>query len=399
MGPAVGDETGMELKHLSGIELTEFADGEMDPTRLGAATEHVSRCRVCARALADVREAAMAVGGLADIAGPADLRMHVAKALLAGPADRLSCKEATPLLHEHLEACLSPAAAVALKDHLDSCPACRAELAVFASARRLVHALPRVDSPARVRESVAAEQRRRTRGVPVHLGWRPALAAAAALIAVGGLMLARHSSQPEGRPMVARAPVAPEISVPDSVDVASLIPEAAQPGPAREVLVESPAEAAVEAIETTEMEAAPRPPAAIHPVSHAPKGPVPARVAPEVKPPGVVLPAALGALRVVARSAAPEADVQRAMELAGERFAVLNSEALSEATLVRMSSADPEAASDERGMSLGVPSPRSSSLDAMGDTAGEPPASSSVPAREGASVRPGHSSSRVSAAA
>ena len=389
----------MELKHLSDLELTEFADGEMDPTRLGAATEHVSRCPACARALADVREAAMVVGGLADIAGPADLRMHVAKALVAGPADRLSCKEATPLLHEYLDGCLSPAAAVPLKDHLDSCATCCAELSVFTSARRLVRALPPVDSPARVRESVAAEQRRRSRRAPVLLSWRPALAAAAALIAVVGLVLLRHSPQPEGRPMVARAPAAPEMSVSGSVDVASLTPEVAQPDSAREVVVEVPEEVVVEAGESAELEPAPRPPAAIHPVSHAPKGPVPARVAPEVKPPGVVLPAALGALRVVARSAAPEADVQRAMELAGERFAVLNSEALSEATLVRMSSADPEAASDKRGMSLGVPSPGSSGLDAMGDTVGEPPASSSGPAREGASVRPGDSSSRVSAAA
>jgi len=376
----------MELKHLSEIELTEFADGEMDPTRLGAATEHVSRCPACARALAHVREASMAVGGLADIAGPADLRMHVAKALVAGPADRLSCKEATPLLHEYLDGCLSPAAAVPLKDHLDSCATCCAELAVFTSASRLVRALPHVDSPARVRESVASEQRRRTRRAPVLLGWRPALAAAAALIAVGGLMLARHSSQPEVRPMVARAPVAPEMSVSGAVDIASLTPEAAQPGPAHEVLVEGPAEAVGEAIETTETEAAPRAMPAIHPVDRSPKGPAPARVTPEVNEPGVVLPAALGALRVAARSAARDVEVQRAMELAGERFAVLNCEALSEATLGRMSSAGPEPASEERGAIRVLPSPSSSGPEGTGETGGVPPASSSAPVREGASV-------------
>ena len=379
----------MELKHLSEIELTEFADGEMDPTRLGAATEHVSRCPACARDVADVRDAAMAVGGLADIAGPADLRTLVAKALVAGPMDRLSCKEATPLLHEYLDGCLSPAAAVPLKDHLDSCATCRAELSVFTSAGRLVRALPHVDSPARVRESVATEQRRRTRRAPVLLGWRPALAAAAALIAVGGLMFARHSPQPEDRQMVARAPVAPEMTVPGSVDVASVTPQAAPLDTAREVLVESPAEVAAEAIETTEMEAAPRPMPAIHPVDRAPKGPAPARVTPEMNPPGAVMPAALGALRVAARSAARDVEVQRAMELAGERFAVLNCEALSEATLGRMSSAGPEPASEERGAIRGLPSPRSSDLDGMGETGGEPSASSSAPAREGASVLPG----------
>jgi len=376
----------MERKHLSEIELTEFADGEMDPARLGAATQHVSRCPACARALADVREAAIAVGGLADIAGPADLRMHVAKALVAGPADRLSCKEATPLLHEYLDGCLSPAAAVPLKDHLDSCATCGAELAVFTSASRLVRALPHVDSPARVRESVAAEQRRRGRRAPVLLGWRPALAAAAALIAVGGLMFARHSSQPEVRPMVARAPVASEMSVSGSVDVAALTPEPAQPGPAHEAGVEGPAEAAGEAIELTEMEVAPRSIPAIHPVDRAPKGPAPARVTPEVNPPGVVLPAALGALRVAARSAARDVEVQRAMEMAGERFAVLNCEALSEATLGRMSSAGPEPASEERGAIRGLPSPSSSGPEGTGETGRVPSASSSAPVREGASV-------------
>ena len=376
----------MERKHLSEIELTEFADGEMDPARLGAATQHVSRCPACARALADVREAAIAVGGLADIAGPADLRMHVAKALVAGPADRLSCKEATPLLHEYLDGCLSPAAAVPLKDHLDSCATCGAELAVFTSASRLVRALPHVDSPARVRESVAAEQRRRGRRAPVLLGWRPALAAAAALIAVGGLMFARHSSQPEVRPMVARAPVASEMSVSGSVDVAALTPEPAQPGPAHEAGVEGPAEAAGEAIELTEMEVAPRSIPAIHPVDRAPKGPAPARVTPEVNPPGVMLPAALGALRVAARSAARDVEVQRAMEMAGERFAVLNCEALSEATLGRMSSAGPEPASEERGAIRGLPSPSSSGPEGTGETGRVPSASSSAPVREGASV-------------
>lgn len=379
----------MELKHLSEIELTEFADGEMDPTSLGAATEHVSRCPACAGALADVRKAAIVLGDLADIAGPADVRWRVAKALVAGPADRLSCREATPRLHEYLDGCLSPAAAVPLQDHLDSCATCRAELAVFISAGRLLRALPYVDSPARVRESVAAEQRRRSRRVPVLLAWRPALAAAAALIAVGGLMLLRHSPQPEVRPMVVRAPTVPEMSVSGSVDVASLTPEAAPIDPAREVLSEGPAAPAVKAMERTEMEAAPRPMPAIHPVDRTPKGPAPARVTPDVNPPGVALPAAVGALRVVARSAARNVGVQRAMELAGERFAVLNCEALSEATLVRMSGSGPEPASEERGTIRGLPSADSSSLDGAGETGGERPASSSAPAREGASLLPG----------
>ena len=83
---------------------------------------------------------------------------------------------------------------------------------------------------------------------------------------------------------------------------------------------------------------------------------------------------------------APEADVQRAMELAGERFAVLNSEALSEATLVRMSSVGFGPEGEERGALRSLPSSGSSGLEAPGETGEELPASSSAPAREGASV-------------
>ncbi|HUU53476.1 MAG TPA: anti-sigma factor [Armatimonadota bacterium] len=378
----------MGLRHVSEVELTEYADGELDPTRLGAVTEHVSRCPLCARSLADIREAATAAGGLSYVAAPADLRARAAKALLAGPAGSISCKLATPRLHEYLDGCLSPAAAVPLKHHLDSCLRCRAELAVFASASRLVRALPDVDSPACIRESVLAEQRRRSRRTPAVLGWRPALAAAAAMVALGALAFLRHSPQPEVRPLVARAPAAAEMSSPGPVDVASLSPKAAPPDSAQEVVVGGPEEVVVQAGETAELEAAPRAVPAIRPVDHALKGPVPARVTPEVNPPEVALPAALGALRVVARNAADDGDVQRAMELAGERFAVLHSEALSEATLVRMSVAGPEAVREERGISHGAPPPSPGGVETREETGGGPSKPSSAPAREGAGILP-----------
>lgn len=380
----------MQARHLSEIELTELSDGEMDPTRLRAATEHVSQCPACARALADLREAALAVGALKDVMGPADLRTRVAKALIAAPAHRLSCEEAAPLLQEYIDGCLSPAAAVPLQHHLDACPTCRAELAVFTSATRLVRALPEVASPARVREAVAAEQRRRTRRVPAFLGWRPALAAAAALIAVGGLALLRHSPQAELSPTVAQAPAAPQMPVSDSLDVASLSQQPDAVEGAGDVIAEEPAEAAAEPAAAAVRDVAPVAPRAvsvIHTVANAPKGPAPAHVAPAVVPSGAALPAALGALRVVARSAARDVDVQREMELVGERFAVLNCEALSEATLVGIPGFGPEPASEDNGTIRTPPSLERSVPDGVGDAGAASPASR-TPAREGASLLP-----------
>jgi len=382
----------MQARHLSEIELTELADGEMHPARLGAAVEHVSQCPACAHALAAIQEATLAVGGLKQVAGPADLRTRVAKGLIAAPADRLSCEEAAPLLHEYIDGCLSPAAAVPLQHHLDACPTCRAELAAFASASRLVRLLPEAASPARVREAVAAEQRRRARGKPVLVGWRPALAAAAALIAVGGLALLRHSPQAELSPTVAQSPAIAQMPPSDSLDVASLSQETAAPEGARSVVAEDPAEAPAEPAPPAAEEVTPVAPRAV-PVIHtvdidsAPKGPAPAHVAPAVVPSGVALPAALGALRVVARSAARDVEVQREMELAGERFAVLNCEALSEATLVGMSGFGPEPASEDNGTIRTLPSLGPSAPDGMGEAGAASPASS-TPAREGASLLP-----------
>lgn len=379
----------MQAEHLSEIELTELADGSIEPTRLVDATEHVGRCAACARALAEAREAALAAGCLKQVAGPPDLRTRVARALVAGPAGRLSCEEVAPHLQEYVDGCLSPGAAVVLQHHLDSCPTCRVELKVFTSASRLVRALPLADSPARVRESIAAEQRRRSRGAPVLLGWRPALAAAAALMALGALSFLRHSPQAEVRPVVAHAPTASEARVAGPHTIASRTPDSAPAEGAPEAAAEDLSPADVDRMATVELDAAPRAVPVMVAADRSPKGPTPARVTPEVTPPGVALPAALGALRVAARSAARDAEVQRAMEIAGERFAVLNCEARSEATLARMSEPVLEPAGEENGTPRVFPLPSPGGVDGTGEAGREPAASSSAPAREGASVLPG----------
>ncbi len=377
----------MGSRHLSEVELVEYCDGETDPRRLGRASEHVQTCEVCSRAVARVREAAVALGRLSSVEAPADLRTRAAQAFLAPSVALISCGEATPLLHEHLDGCLSPAASVSLQHHLDSCAKCSAELAVLASAGRLVRALPEVDSPARVRESVFARRPRRASQIPVALRWSPALAAAAAMLAFGLLSLLRQSPQPESRPVVARAPAARDTASPTPLDIARDIGGLARGEPAAE-------EAAVEVAEEVAPEAAERPrpqpvsaaETVVRPVSHMAKGPAPARVTLEVSPPEVVMPAGLQALRVVASIASHDTDVKRAMELAGERFAVLNSEALSEATLAGFPLPSPGTGSEEGGVGVEGPAPSPSGPAATEKTGPAAPESSPAPGREGASI-------------
>jgi hypothetical protein len=59
------------------------------------------------------------------------------------------------------------------------------------------------------------------------------------------------------------------------------------------------------------------------------------------------MPTGLRALRVVARTATYDVGVQRAMELAGEQYATLHSEALSEFTLARIPDGISEAGREE----------------------------------------------------
>jgi hypothetical protein len=66
-----------------------------------------------------------------------------------------------------------------------------------------------------------------------------------------------------------------------------------------------------------------------------------------------VLPSALGALRTVKSNASHEGEVQRAMEMVGERFAVLHSEAVSEATAARVAGTPPENGGASAGDELG----------------------------------------------
>ena len=169
----------MGLRHLSGIELTEHADGETSPAKFSAVQEHLRACPRCAAALAKVQEAASAVQALEAVAAPAELRDRVEARVAAEWARDVSCREAVPLIHEHLDGSLRVGAAVVLQCHLSACERCRSELASLSAARRLVKSMETVESPPLVREVVAAARRLRPRDMVWVAPWRPALAAAA----------------------------------------------------------------------------------------------------------------------------------------------------------------------------------------------------------------------------
>lgn len=102
------------------------------------------------------------------------------------------CEGALEVLEPYLDGDLSPAEAARLREHLESCPACAAELELAARIQRELRSLPQLDCPPEVVERV----RRAGRGevVPLRprnrvLGWRVAAAAALLALAVGGAAL------------------------------------------------------------------------------------------------------------------------------------------------------------------------------------------------------------------
>jgi len=325
----------MGLRHLSGIELTEHADGETSPAKFSAVQEHLRACPRCAAALAKVQEAASAVQALEAVAAPAELRDTVEARVAAEWARDVSCREAVPLIHEHLDGSLRVGAAVVLQCHLSACERCRSELASLSAARRLVKSMEPVESPPLVREVVAAARRLRPREMVWVARWRPALAAAAVAAAVGALFWLGPNAERPGAPRAVvvaeerETPVGPPAVVAARGDALSEV--ATLPAGVEEIEVAlaaapvGPAERAEEPRRRRET-----PPTAV-----LVRGPAPAPMIATAPEPEVPLPSALRTLRAVATSASEavgdalyEREVRLALELAGERFATLESESM-----------------------------------------------------------------------
>ena len=318
-------DASMGLRHLSGIELTEYADGETPSSKRDRVEEHVRRCARCAAAAAGLRDAVSAVGALKAVAPPVDLRQRVEQRMAAPSAIEVTCRQAAPLLHGHLDECLSPADEAVLAQHVAACGLCRAEVAALRAAKRLVASLPSVESPNVIRESVAAARRPRAPEMPWRARWAPALAAASVVV-VGGLSLLIATRQPVGTSHGVRvaedrpAATAPAVVVAEHTGSVAELGEVAEAG---EVEAAVTAEESLPSDDPTPAERRMESRAGVVLVS---VGPAPLPTVLETSAAEVPIPSALRTLRQVAQSASHEHGAQRAMELAGEQFATLDME-------------------------------------------------------------------------
>jgi hypothetical protein len=260
-------------------------------------------------------------------------------------------------------------------------------MATLRATTRALRELPAIESPARVGESVLEAQRRMAGPAPFAFRWKPALAAACAVLVVIGIAVVRPLNRPVQQPEVTlSADEEPPVAALGRLEVARADEDSA--GIAAEPSL-SPA--AVGPVEVSALQDVPVPVAArtappVHTVAPVIKGPAPARVAAETAAPEVAMPSGLRALRVVAGSATYDAEVQRAMELTEAQYATLHSEALSEARLARLPAGLPDLARDEAGPMEGEDALQPSEPELLEEGAAPQPTPPSRPSREGATL-------------
>jgi len=327
----------MGFWHLSDSILVEYADGDIEPRQQAFAAGHLARCRKCTRRLERILDAARTCQNIAIVLPPAELRHLSAASLRASGGVEIPCDRAAPLLQESVDGSLSPFAAVVLQQHLNACASCRTELTALASAARAVRTLPFVDSPGEVRARVRAASRHATRPIWGPTAWRPVLAAAAAALVIGAFSLLHPTSplRPDWQPAAALDVSETTNADTPTVELADLRASERLRSQPPEVREPEETLAAIPESVATAPPVAPAPRPTVRLVSTSPKGPSPAPVTLAVSEPKVVMPTAFAALRAV-KAASDEAGVHRALELAGERFATLRSEEVSEAALVKL---------------------------------------------------------------
>jgi hypothetical protein len=289
------------------------------------AEEHLRECDTCAAALATSRRAIAAVRRISLQPTPVDLRCRVRAKLAADLEAALSFRQAAPLLHEHIDRCISPILGLRLQRHLGSCAGCRQELAKLEAATHLVRTLTPMATPALVRERVAAAAGGRVRRSGWELRLRPALAIAGTAAVATLTLLVRPALQ------LSREPSAPMVAAvqPAPFERATVTPPPVEVAQA-EVNTEASAKmvtAAVAAPPTRRVRPAPAsrgsaPGVALASVRQQPRETAPMVVAVATTP----TPAAMQALRTVATSVEYDRDARRAMDEAAASYAVLHSE-------------------------------------------------------------------------
>lgn len=372
----------MRLGHLSEVELTEYADGELAAQRMQTVGAHLRQCRLCSLLLAGLRQTAAVTGRVAQQHCPRTVRARAA-IVLTEAALRLSCKQARGMMQERLDHRLSLAAQVPFELHLSACQQCQAELAALVGATSLVRRLPTVEAPARVREQVFAAGRQSTRRALGAPQLRPALAVAFAVLVVTAVALVKPLVRPPDHQAVARV-AAPTAAKPGPIAIAEVSPTGQTENP-----VEVGPDQALTEVVGEEPSARVTQAHMARPSALGSKGPRPEVAALQTEGPRVTLPAALRALRAVARSASSDWETERGMELAGERFATLRSEAMSESMVVSLPSTTDMDAGGQPASRDEAPASRPSIPEPRQDSGAGQPNHSSAPVREGASLNVG----------
>jgi Putative zinc-finger len=256
----------MLFRHLSGGELTEYADGEMRGARHRRAQGHLSRCEQCTRALESTWEAAGVLRGVSTAPVPDDLRERITARVSAETIRPLSCKLARSLIQEDLDGALPPLSAGLLRLHLGDCPACWQEHRTLSAATRLVRAAEFLPAPPGIWAKALAGRRPRP-AVSWGVRLRPALAAAA--MAAGALAFLFHSQPQLGQ--IAAVPDRQVAPRPTTATPAPTTTRASQPpAPAGEELavpapVEATAAAPQSAVKATTVAVLPRPSGTVRP--------------------------------------------------------------------------------------------------------------------------------------
>jgi anti-sigma factor RsiW len=321
----------MLMRHLSATEITEYLDGVLPMPQVPRAEGHLRHCVRCSATVAGLRDAMRALTQLETKSAPEDLRQRVAAAVAAAPVPALTCAEAAPLLHEHVDGELPTDMVRVVQHHLQGCRECRAELVALFTATRLVRSLTPATPPPGVGERVREAARLASRGRARRLGPHPVLRPA--LVAVGSVGLAyllfavspmlRNEGTMAGPPSIATlepGAVAPAPQEPDEQGPAA--PEV-RPQPA----VVAEASTAVEpAVRSRSAERASGPAERPLRVVSARAVAAAATGRSAVEEPAA-LPAAVRTLQAIATAAASDRAGRRATDMASERFAILDSEA------------------------------------------------------------------------
>lgn len=356
----------MFQRHLSEVDLVEYADGETELSRIAAIESHLRHCPQCHAAAARARTASMAV--LPSVLAPVKVRDRVA-AVLAEASFALTCRRALPMLHEYVDHRLSALARVPLARHLETCAHCRKELASLEQMTRLIRSLPLAESPTLALREALAVARTSNHRVARPLVWKPVFAGAVAVLVIGAISALKLPDQLEPIQPVRQVASQPPLLAPATAEVnelvASRIQEPVSPTPT--TTVTPPPTTVAEVVAARESRRTRKAPVVRLASLNYTRGPAPEPTVPQ--PPVAIgaMPSALRALHTVKESVSGASEVRRSMEIAAERYATLSMEVASQTAFASLGGSS---ANDRTGIESSSPASSTSDRESVPSRSG-----------------------------